>query len=132
MSNFLSKIKIKNIFDRDPNKFELRPNRAWAAIFLAGTILSAATLALHFFLYAFSSDSRAVKTEDAAAGDGVRLNRKGLANVSEMFEAKNVQFQNILTSPLQIADPSLPQGSGTRIIEKTQQNATGTVPSLVE
>lgn len=132
MFNITSRVNIKNIFDRDPNKFELRPDRPWAVIFFVGTALSTAILAAHFFIYVSLSSTANTRLENSEAEpEVIRLNRKGLSDTAKMFETKDKQFQELLSSPPQITDPSLKSGTGD-IPVKTPQNATGTIPELPE
>ena len=48
--------------------------------------------------------------ESSLVNNEVKLNRSGLTEVTNIFKAKNAQFQDLLMSPPKIADPSLGAG----------------------
>jgi hypothetical protein len=107
MSNKFSHIKLQDFFDRDPDKFEPNPRKAWAAIFFLEIILIVFVLAAHIYLYNHTRTDTSYKTgADSAGRSEAKLNRKGLAGIMAMFEAKSVQFQKLIESSPQIADPS--------------------------
>lgn len=106
MFNPLSQLKIQNLLDRDPDKFEPHPHRAWAVIFSIAAIFITLVLVSHLYIYTYMRTGSSFKPDDSSlGGSDVKLNRKGLAEITAMFEAKNAQFQSLLVSPPQIADP---------------------------
>lgn len=130
MPNSFSRLKIQYIFDRDPNKFEPHPHRAWAIIFSAGVVASILILIAHLYLYFYMRTDSSFKPDDSSLiTSEVKLNRSGLTDVTNMLEVKNAQFQDLLVSRSQISDPSLGTdhaqqlpatgGSGTITPQKT-------------
>lgn len=108
MSNIFSRLKIQDIFDRDPDKFEPRPRRAWAVIFSVMVVLIFLMLVAHFYFYFYMrTDSSFKSDESVLITNEAKLNRKGLGEITAMFEAKNAKFQELLASPSKIADPSV-------------------------
>lgn len=140
MTNPFSRINLRNLFDRDPNKIEPHPKRAWGIIFFFGTILSVAVVLLHYFFYISASSVRESGDEGLAQEKQVRLNKKGLADVIATFEAKSLLFEEITSHPEQIPDPSLLTGqenaggknSGKGGTLQKAQEATSTVPAVAE
>ncbi len=111
MSNPLSRIKIQDIFDRDPNKFEPHPHRAWAIIFSVGFVVSILIVVAHLYVYLYMRTDSSFKPDDSSlVTSEVKLNRSGLTEVTNMLEAKNAQFQDLLVSPPKISDPSFGAG----------------------
>lgn len=107
MSNKFSQFKIQDIFDRDLDKFEPHPHRAWAVIFFAEVVLIMLVLVSHVYLYVYMHTDSSFKPNDSSLGiNEVKLNRKGLVVVTAMFEARNARFQDLLASPPKITDPS--------------------------
>lgn len=107
MPSKFSHIKLQDLFDRDPDKFEPHPRRVWAIIFFSETILIVFALAAHLYLYDYVREDTSYKTGgDSSSVSETKLNRKGLADIISMFEAKNTQFQALLESSPKIADPS--------------------------
>lgn len=107
MSNLFSRFKIQDILDRDTDKFEPHPRRAWAAVFSLATTLITLVLVSHLYLYFYMRTDGSFKPDDSSVGvTEVKLNRKGLTEVNAMFEAKNTQFEDLLVSPPKIVDPS--------------------------
>ncbi len=112
MPNIFSQLKIQNILDRDPDKFEPRPRRAWAIIFFAGVVLIALSLSANLYAYfSVRADSSFKSDGGSSEKSEVKLNRKDLAEIIAALLAKNLQFQNLLASSPKIADPSLGAGS---------------------
>jgi hypothetical protein len=121
MPNLLSRFKIQDILDRDTDKFEPRPRRAWAAVFSLATTLITLVLVSHLYLYLYMHTDGSFKPDDSSVGViEVKLNRKGLTEVNAMFEAKNTQFEDLLVSPPKIVDPS--EGM-SREVAPTNQSA---------
>lgn len=107
MSDIFSQLKIRNILDRDPDKFEPRPEGAWAVIFSATIVLIVLILVVNISFYAYIRADTSFNSDDSSpVTNEVKLNRKGLAEITALFETKNTQFQNLLASPPKIADPS--------------------------
>lgn len=138
MFNIFSRLKTQDILDRDPGKFEPRPRRAWAVIFSVAVISTLFILVAHlyFYLYAHTDGSFKPNESDLVANE-VRLNRNGLGEITAMFEAKNVKFQEFLTSPPKIADPSTDGQSssgqyGAAAPKPAPKNATSSVPVFVQ
>lgn len=111
MPNPFSRFKIQDIFDYDPNKFEPHPHRAWAIIFSVGVAVSILMLIVHSYLYLYMRTDGSFKPDDSSlATNEIKLNRNGLTEVTNMLEAKNAQFQDLLVSAPKIADPSVMGG----------------------
>lgn len=127
MFNPLSQLKIQNLLDRDPNKFELHPYRAWAVIFSVAIVLIILILSAHLYFYAYMRTDSSFKPDDSSVEiNEVKLNRKGLAEITALFEEKKVEFQNLLASPPHITDPSLTDSSLKKVNLK---NASSTPES---
>lgn len=115
MFNSFFHLKIQRFLDRDPNKFELHPHRAWAVIFSIAAILITLVLVFHLSFYTYMHTDSSFKPDDSFVEiNEVKLNRKGLAEVTSMFETKNAQFQSFLVSPPKIMDPSFTTEQQTR------------------
>jgi hypothetical protein len=134
MSNIFSRLKIQDIFDRDPDKFEPHPRRAWAIIFSAGIVLIILVLVFQLSFYVYMHSERSFKPDDSSLGiNEVKLNRKGLAEVTAMFETKNAQFQDLLVSAPKVADPSaIAQRSPSIGAEGALKSGTGITTSASE
>jgi hypothetical protein len=108
ITNLFARLKTQDILDHDPSKFEPRPRRAWAVIFFAGIILIITALVAHLYVYLYMrADSSFMPDGNSPGMNDTKLNRKGLAEVIAIFQAKSVQFQDLLASPPKIPDPSL-------------------------
>lgn len=145
MSNLFSRFNIQDIFDRDPDKFEPHPYRAWAVIFSIGTIIIILALFAHLSLYFYMHTDGSFKSADILITEEARLNRKGLTEVVALFEKKNTEFQSLVASSSQITNPSgavgRAQASSTPTNKQssaaspkttTPKNGTSTVPITVE
>lgn len=112
MLNIFSQLKIRNLLDRDPDKCEPHPRKAWAIIFSAMIILIVLVLIANLSFYAYMRTDTSFKSGDSSPAAGeAKLNRKGLAEITALFEGKKAEFQNLLASPPHITDPSLADSS---------------------
>ncbi len=107
MPNPFSRFTIQDIIDRDAEKLEPHPRRVWAGIFFAEIVLIFFVLLAHSYVYNYMRTNGSFQQDDnPPAVTGAKLNRKGLAEVTAMFDKKNARFQELLLSSPAVADPS--------------------------
>lgn len=124
MAKLFSKFNIQDILDNDPDKAELHPHRAWLLMFVAEVVFIIVVLVLHIYGYYYMRTGRSYKTENhVAAMSGVKLNRNGLEEVTRMFEDKNKEFNDLLTSFPYVADPAEDASKGGSNIETPREKS---------